>query len=92
MLCKSRKRTNMRKASHWDVTNQVTEISLDLTDVDIFSRLSDIGLLLQTDSVLENYHSVTFQDACKYIFIVQDALFKLWSAVLVVCLLKSTTN
>ena len=56
MLCKSRKCTNMRKASHWDVTNQVTEISLDLTDVDIFSQLSDIGLLFQTDSVLENCH------------------------------------
>ena len=56
MLCKSRKCTNRRKASHWDVTNQVTEISLDLTDVDIFSQLSDIGLLFQTDSVLENYH------------------------------------
>ena len=46
----------MRKASHWDVTNQVTEISLDLTDVDIFSQLSDIVLLFQTDSVLENCH------------------------------------
>ena len=46
----------MRKASHWDVTNQVTEISLDLTDVDIFSQLSDIGLLFQTDSVLEKCH------------------------------------
>ena len=50
MLCKSRKCTNMRKAS------QVTEISLDLTDVDIFSQLSNIGLLFQTDSVLENCH------------------------------------
>ena len=56
MLCKSRKCTNMRKASHWDVTNQVTEISLDLTDVDIFSQLSDIGLLFHTDSVFENCH------------------------------------
>ena len=46
----------MRKASHCDVTNQVTEISLDLTDVDIFSQLSDIVLLFQTDSVLENCH------------------------------------
>ena len=89
MLCKSRKYANRWKASHWDVTNQVTEISLDLTDVDIFSQLSDIGLLFQTDSVLK---TVTFQDACKYIFIVQDSLFKLWSGVLVVGLLKSTPN
>ena len=66
MLCKSRKCTNMRKASHWDVTNQVTEISLDLTDVDIFSQLSDKqphkSEYIEGLYVLKNNLSITWHD------------------------------